>query len=146
DALLLPARELARVVPEPIAEAHQLERRLRPLPTLTAAHAVEQERQLDVLERREHRNEVVELENEADVALAPLRQRAVAEARGVGAVHAHLAAARLVEAADQIEQRGLAASRGAHERHVFAFRDREREPGENRDLLAVALVLLVNIE
>jgi hypothetical protein len=36
-------------------------------------------------------------------------------------MHQYLAAARLVDAADQVEQRGLAAARRAHQRHVVAF-------------------------
>ena len=69
DALLLAARELAREVGEAVAEPHQLERRLRArslrsLPLILT----QQQRQLDVLERGQHRNQVVELEDVADVA------------------------------------------------------------------------------
>src|SRR5213076_2488131 len=51
--LLLAARELARIVAHPVGEADQRKRRL------------------DVLEGREHREQVVELEHEPDVGGAP---------------------------------------------------------------------------
>src|SRR5689334_21925344 len=66
DALLLAARELTREVPEPVAEADELQRRRRALLALGAAHLDEQQRQLDVLQRGEHGNQVVELEDETD--------------------------------------------------------------------------------
>src|SRR5689334_3580506 len=72
DPLLLPARELAREVVEPVAEAHQLEGELGALPALLAAHAHQQQGKLDVLQRGQHRDQVVELEDETDVARAPL--------------------------------------------------------------------------
>ena len=78
DALLLTARELARVVVHSVLEADHAERGLRALLALGARQAREQERQLDVLERGEHRHQVVGLEDEADGGGAELRELAVA--------------------------------------------------------------------
>ena len=68
DALLLTARELARVVVHAVLEADHAQRRLRALLALGREQLGEQERQLDVLERGEHRHQVVRLEDEADVS------------------------------------------------------------------------------
>src|SRR5262245_41969239 len=69
--LLLPAGELAWVVPEPLPEADDAERVLGAFDPLLAAHLDQQQRQLDVLERGQHRDQVIELEDVADVARAP---------------------------------------------------------------------------
>ena len=65
-ALLLAARELAGAVVEAVAEPDDPQRRLAALAPLVAAVVGDQERDLDVLERGEHRDQVVELEDEAD--------------------------------------------------------------------------------
>src|SRR5437867_889605 len=144
-ALLLAARELARVVVHAIGEPDQLEREQGALAALLAAHAHEQQRQLDVLERGQHRDQVVELEDEADVARAPHRELAPVQLVDRGVPHPHLARGRTVDAADQVEERRLAAPRGAHERDEIARGHVQRQAVEHRDLLLVALVDLADI-
>ena len=75
DALLLPARELPRVVVHPVGEADDRRGPSRPASAARARERSRQEeRQLDVLEGRQDRDEVVELEDEADVLAPPLRE------------------------------------------------------------------------
>ena len=71
DALLLSARELARIVLRAVGKAHDLEGDADPFPPLTLRELRQKQRQLDVALGREHRQEVVELEDEADVLRAP---------------------------------------------------------------------------
>jgi hypothetical protein len=87
----------------------------------------EQQRQLDVLERGEHRDQVVELEDEADRARAPLRELAALSARCRAATSTS-PRRRLVDAADQVQQRGLAEPDGPISATNVAVRDRERQP------------------
>ena len=93
DALLLAARELGRAV-------RRGGRRGRPSaielvePLRVGLAAGELERQRDVLGRREHREQVEELEDEADVVAAQLRQRRVVEAADVDAGDGDLARGR----------------------------------------------------
>jgi len=54
-------------------------------PTLAARQGRELQRQLDVLKRGEHRHQVVELEDEADIGRAPGREIGIGEARDVDA-------------------------------------------------------------
>jgi hypothetical protein len=74
DALLLAARELPRVVPRgrpgrrPSARCHAL-------PALGLRQLRQQQRQLDVPLGGQHRQQVVELEHEADVLRAPRESR-----------------------------------------------------------------------
>ena len=74
-----------------VGEPDQLERDRDALAALGTRQRSELQRQLDVLERREHRNQVVELEDEADVRRAPRREVAFGQLRDVDADHAYLA-------------------------------------------------------
>ena len=77
DALLLAAGELARVVLRAVAEADDVERgRRRACVRSRLRQLGQQQRQLDVLARGQHRQQVVELEDEADVPRAPARRAA----------------------------------------------------------------------
>ena len=79
DALFLTAGELARIVLRAIGQADDLQRDADALAALGLAELRQEQRQLDVALGRQHRQQVVELEDEADVARAPLRQRAAAQ-------------------------------------------------------------------
>ena len=84
DSLLLAAGELGGPVLQPVGEpdlADQIvDERLLGLPPDSSV------RQQDVLLGRQHREQVEELEDEADVLPAELRQVVVAEVRDLGAV------------------------------------------------------------
>ena len=76
DALLLPAGELPRPVVHAVRQADQVQRRFHLLAALLLRQRQKQQRQLDVLVGGEHRQQVVELEDEADVpgaATGPVR-------------------------------------------------------------------------
>ena len=68
----------------------------------------QQQWQLDVAFGGEHRHQIVELEDEADVVGAPVRQLPAGELVDALAPHQHLPGGGLIEAADQIQQRRLA--------------------------------------
>ena len=99
------------------------------------------QRQPDVLETGERRQQVEELEDEADLVPPHSRQIVVGETREQLAVDPHVARACGVEAADEVEQRGLAGSRRPDDRHHLAAIDRQRDVVE-RDDAALAVELL----
>ena len=105
DALLLAARELARVMAESRLEAHLPEHHARFRAGVPAAG--ELQRQHDVLERRQRRHEVEGLEHEADVACSRCGTSIFVQRREFGAFEPDPACARLVEAGQQREQRGF---------------------------------------
>ena len=70
DALLLAARQLPGLVRQALAQADALQHRARPALGVGGADAANQRRHHDVLERREVRQQMVELEDEADLAVA----------------------------------------------------------------------------
>src|SRR5512143_26522 len=140
-ALLLPARELPRVVVRAIRQAHDRERELDLLFPASPVHVREKEGKLDVLERREDGNEIVELEDEADVRASPFRERALAHRRDLPVADDDPARGGAVDARDEVQERGLARARGTHERHEIPLVDRERQVVEHGEDLGVARVL-----
>ena len=89
----------------------------------------QQQRQLDVALGGERGQQVVELENEADVPRAPGGELTVGEL--VHAVLADLdgAGGRPVESADQVEQGGLARTGRPHQREEFRLLHFQVETG-----------------
>ena len=77
DPLLLAAGELGRPVASPIGDPEPLQQVLQE--RLVGLHAGDRERQDDVLLRGQHRQQVEELEDEADVLAPQQRDLAVAE-------------------------------------------------------------------
>ena len=135
DALLLPARHLARIVLHAVGEIDHLERGLDVLAPLLAVEPGQQQRQLDVLRRGQHRHQIVELEDEADIGGAKARELALRQPVDALPGDMDLAARRPVDAAEQIEQRRLARARRPHHGDEVAARDGEVEVVEDRDRL-----------
>jgi len=82
--------------------------------------AVEQERQRGVFDRRQDRQQVEELEYEADLAAAHERERIVGHGRDRLPVDADRPAGGPIEPAEQVQQGGLAAATRAHHRDKLA--------------------------
>ena len=73
-ALFLAAGKLARQVIAAIAQADQIEGCIGLLATFLATESREEQRQFDVLKRRQHRDQVEGLKDEPDVLVPPIRQ------------------------------------------------------------------------
>ena len=86
DALLLAAAQLLGTLLPLRLEAHQPEQRARPGATLRFRRAGHHHRQLEVLERRDARDQVEELEDEADAVQPVLLEAAFVHLRQILAV------------------------------------------------------------
>ncbi len=80
-----------------------------------------EEWQLDVLKRGQYRNEIVELEDEADLVTSEPRQLLIIHLRNVFAVYHGTAGGRLVQCSDYVEKCGLARAGGSHDNHELAL-------------------------
>ena len=108
--------------------------------------AVSRSGRLDVLEGRQDRDQVVELEDETDVPAPPRRERGSPRASsGLVPATTTLPAARAVDARDQVQQRGLSRSRRAHQGQECPLRDLEVDAVEHGDRLAVPSVGLADV-
>src|SRR5467141_2218235 len=139
-ALLLAARELPRIMVYPVLQADQRERRFDMLAPLGLGERAKQQRQLDVLVGREHWNQVVELKHEPDVPGPPTGELRFAQLRDVRAGDRDRPRVRAIDARDQVQQRGLARPRGAHQAEKFSLRNVERDVVQHGDRHAVAAV------
>ena len=84
------------------------------------------EREEDVLLRVQHRQEVEELEHEADVLAPQLREVVVSERRDLRPGDLDIPGRRLVEPREDVHQRRLPRARGPHHRGRLARRDVRR--------------------
>src|SRR5690606_18085435 len=117
DSLLLAARQLRREVVEPPLETDECERLLRGDRVLrNLGH------ERNVLAGGETRDQIVELEYEADVAAPVRRQLALRGAGKLPAPEVQPAVGRAVEPAEDVEQRRLAASRRSEQHDQLALR------------------------
>src|SRR5690606_18109778 len=102
------------------------------------------QRQQQILERRQGGDEIEELEYEADAAAAQPRQPVLGQPRQRFARDAHLATARAIQPADDVEQRALAGARAADEDDQLATRDLRGDAVEYTVRPAVLVVVLAD--
>src|SRR2546430_2025920 len=135
DALLLAAGELARPMMDAVAETDLLERRERALSPRVPIAAVD-ERQLDVLDRVQPREQVVRLKDESDVLVADPSELVVGQLADVLAREHVGAAVGDVEAAENVHECRLPRPRRTHDRDELRGPDIEIHPAQrvHRDL------------
>ena len=140
DPLLLASGEPVGEAPRAVGEPDALEQGARPRAAGRVVTAGELERQQQVLLHGEEGDQVEELEDEPDAPPPEERAVALAERRDVGAVHHHRARGRQVDAADQVEERGLSRPAAADQHRDLALPDRGVHVAED-DALAVAFAV-----
>src|SRR5690606_22380299 len=115
DALALAAGHLIRTVAEALAEPDALERLTGGAPGAHPPLARVEQRKLRVLERGRPGEQLEGLEDEADFLIADAGQLEGAHAIRALAVQLVAAAGGLVEAAQDVHERALARTGGAHD-------------------------------
>src|SRR4030088_2502777 len=128
DALLLPAGELARLAILQALELNERERLGDPARDLGLGDPAHLEAVADIGRHAHVREQRVLLKH--DPALAPMGRNV----RDPSAINCDLAAVRHQEAGNEVKQRGLAAARGAEQRHQLAATDEQRYGGGGRRL------------
>ena len=139
-ALFLAAGQLSRLVAGAIVEPHQGQRDGRVPAPLGRRQVRQQERQLHVPLRRQHRQEVIELEHEAHVGGPPPGQRAAGKLVDALAVDRDVARGGRVQPADEVEQGRLARSGWAHQGEEVALGDVQVDAVQDLDPLPPALI------
>ena len=99
----------------------------------------QQQRQFHVPLRRQHRHQIVKLEDEADVPRAPRGQFAVGQLVHALAGDAHRAFGGPVQPADQVQQRALARARRPHQRQKFARRHLQMQVRQHVNVFRAAM-------
>ena len=137
--LLLSARQLLGQVMDAILKSHELERGHHVIAALLRRHPGQQQRQLDILKRRQHRNQVESLKNIADVSVAPLGGLPIVQAKNVFTHHQQFAGTGAVNGCDHVQQGGLARSGRPHQRQELAAGDVDGDVVERGHFKSVAL-------
>jgi hypothetical protein len=117
---------------------------LDPLARLALRRAGEQQRQLNVLRRREHGDQVEGLEDEAHLGRAVARAGRVGQLVNGFPVNEHAAGVDLVQPRDAVQERRLARARRAHDGDELALRDLEVEPVERHHFVPARAVHLAH--
>src|SRR5882757_8717762 len=105
----------------------------------------EQQRKLPVLKRRQHRNQVVHLEDKSNVSRTPFRKAACRHVRDFVPGHRDAAPRGNVEPTKQIQQRGLARAARAHKGDELALLHVEIQSLQHVNLFATAAIRLVEV-
>ncbi len=87
-----------------ILKPDEFERGHHVIAALLRRHLRQQQRQLDVLKRREHRDQIEGLKNIPDVSIAPFGGLPIVQAKNIFAHDQQLAGAGTVNGCDHIEQ------------------------------------------
>src|SRR6185503_2620759 len=129
------ARELARMVIQPVGETHQRKLLFRPRAALAGRDPLRvEQRQLDVLEGRGAGQEIEILKYEAEPLVANAGPLVAREAGDLVSRETVGAACRLVEAAERVHEGRLARAGRADKSHVFSRLDVEIGAAERFDL------------
>src|SRR2546430_708277 len=115
------AGELAGVVTHAVGQTDDSESGFDVLAALRTRKLRQKQWKFDVLIGGEHGNEVVHLEDETDVAGAPVRELTAGHVSDLVAIHGDAARRRDVEAAEKIQQSGFSGAAGTHEGHKVAL-------------------------
>src|SRR5437899_1827010 len=132
--LLLAPGQLPGTVPGPVGEPDLRQRPPRLLPDLRGGIPGEQQREADVVGRREGGQQVEELEDEPDAPPPPQGEVVVRHPGQRVALEKHLAGGGTVEPGHDMEQRRLARSGGAGDDQELAGVHREGDAAEGLDL------------
>jgi hypothetical protein len=124
--------QLVRPAPDLGPEPHPLQHGEDPAAALGPGDARQQQRILDVLVGREDGNQVERLEDEADRIPPHARQRARRQVRDAERAVPDFARVRSIEAADQVEQRCLAAAGWPSKRGEVTLLDGQRHIAQCR--------------
>ena len=133
DALLLAAGKLGWPAMKLVGQAHQLQHLAGAPRGLAFRHPRDQPRHHHVLQRGEVGEQVMKLENEAELEVAKVGQRPIAEREQVLALEIDLACGRRLEASEHVEQSRFAYTRLPHDRDFFARPDLHLEPAQHAD-------------
>src|SRR5262249_9726434 len=145
DPLLLSPGELAWIVMLAIFEPYHRKGSHYVITPLLLRKAGQQQRELDVLEGVEYRNQIVELKNESHMASAPFGELLFVKLRYVLSINNDAARIRLVDTGDQVEQCRLTGPGGPHQCEEFPTPDFQIDIIKNRNIDSIPTVVLCDL-
>ena len=132
-ALHLAAGHLIRLLAQLVAQSDALQRAPGAGAAFAAGDARERQRQLHVLQDRLMRDQVIALEHEADGVVAVGIPVPVAELARGAALDQQVSGCILIQPADDVQERRLAAARRPEHRDKFLFPEIQCDPAQRVD-------------
>src|SRR5919109_4664473 len=129
----------------PVFESDELQRSHHVIPALLRVEPGQQQRELDILKRREHRNQIKCLKNVADMLIAPARRLRIIEAENIFTEHQQFASRRPVDGGDHIQQSRLSGAGWPHKREELAARNLYGDIFERFHFEGIALENLADV-
>ena len=146
DSLLLASGHLGGPVAEAVGHAHPLQGGHDPLLPLEHADPLIDEGELHILIGGEGGDQVIALENEADLLVADVGQLPVGPVGDVGAVEDVVPVGGNIQTAQNVHQGGLARAGGPDDGHELPTVDGQSHAVQGPDLALLALVVdFINI-
>ena len=139
--LLLAARHLGGPVTRPVEHAHLVQGLLHPNVPLVDGHALVDEGQLHVFRGVEGGDQVVALEDEADLLVSEMGLLLIGEAGDIGAVQVVFPVGGDVQQPQHVHEGGLARAGGADDGHELPPVDLEIEAVQSPDLVFLSLII-----
>jgi hypothetical protein len=139
-ALALAAGQLVGKVVGAVGDADELQRLHGAAACRCGTVARNEQRQLDVLDRRQHGDEVVELKHESHPPSAVVRAPAVGHRRQRRTLDDHVAAVDLVQSRQAVQQCRLAAAAGSHDRDHLTALEHEVNVAQRGNLHSTGVV------
>ena len=121
DTLLLTSRQFVRLMLGAVGKSHEVEQFHGALLRLALRHAGNESWNHDVFYCRELRQELVELEDEADVLVAEVGKLLLVQLSYINAVDGDVSAVGRVESADNLQESGLAGATRSDDAHHLTF-------------------------
>src|SRR5258708_466740 len=106
---------------QPVAQSYQLQSGDGVFEALLLIQVGQLQGKLDILDRRQYRNQIELLEDEADVLITPSRNLAVAHLAQVLSEHGNLSARGVIHGRDQMQQGRFSRARGTHQGDEFTL-------------------------
>src|SRR5258708_13650920 len=120
-------------------QSDQLQRGHDVVAALLRIQLGQQQRQFEVLEGREDRDQIERLKHVADVFVAPPRNLRVVKAENILPLNQQLAVRRTVDGCDHIQQRRLSRPRWSHQGKELAFGNVDGDIVQRFDFKSIAL-------
>ena len=108
-----------------IGQSHEVQQFHSPFLCFTATFPCNIGRNHDILQCRELRKKLVELENEADMRVAEIRQLLFTHPTDFLAVYTDFTAIGLIQSTDNLQQCSFACTAGTYDAHHLSFIDME---------------------
>ena len=142
--LLLAARELRRIMIQPVLKSDHLKHEIHVRLPLLSRESGQKQGQLDVFKGSQDRHEIIELKDKAHMGCAPGSQSRFRQGGDIDTPDLDLSARGAIDAGNKVQERAFPRSRGSHEGDEFTRGDNQADIDRDGNMLIAPLEGLLN--